>query len=154
MGLQLGPSINDISSTNIVTSILVVAITICCGYLWFRKQPTHSPISTPPRRTLLTYRVRGVPLDWEESQLQSFFATLAHSPDPGPTIGSLATEIHGRSLTATVVFRPGESWEVPFADSGRSKPQIALDHDFLGITTLYTPSEHHHKVEYVARLSL
>ena len=154
MGVELGPFINGIGSTNVVASILVVAITICCRYLWSREKPARSPIPTPPRRTRLTYRVRGVPLEWEESRLQSFLATLGHSPDHGPTIGSLATEIHGRSLTATVAFQAGGSWEVPPADSGPSEPQIGLDHDFLGITTLYTPSEDHHKVEYVAWSSL
>lgn len=153
MDLELGPLINAIGSAHIITSILVAAVTIYCGYLscWFRKKPAHPSIHVPTRRTRLTFRVRGVPLDWEESRLQSFLAPLDDSFDFGMTIGSLATEIHGRSLTATVAFQAGGSREPALPDLSQSELQIALDYNFLGITTLYAPSEDHHKVEYVAR---
>ncbi|KAH6613521.1 hypothetical protein F5144DRAFT_406716 [Chaetomium tenue] len=133
------------------------------------KKPTPTPTRTPTRtprtsqipRTRLTYRVRGVPLDWNKSLLQSFLGSLpphvGDAPNSGLTtcntrIGSLATEIHGRSLTATVAFqtRGTVSLEGSLLDSGQSNPPIALDHHFLGITTLYTPSKDHHEVDIIA----
>jgi len=54
-----------------------------------RKRPTH--------------RVRGVPIHWDEEQLRNLLAVQCDSADPD--IRSLATEIDGRSRTATVDFQ-------------------------------------------------
>ncbi|RKK93754.1 hypothetical protein BFJ68_g15424 [Fusarium oxysporum] len=50
-----------------------------------------------------TFRARGVPLEWDANRLESFLAD--HEGSVGPVVRSLATEIHGRSQSATVTFQ-------------------------------------------------
>jgi hypothetical protein len=136
-------------STNTVVPILAAAVTICY-YLWFHKKLTLSPTPTSTQPTRVTFRVRGIPLDWGVLELQSFLAR--DWPDSWLTIGSLAPEINGRSCTATVAFPAGRSWKAPplVPGSGQSNSQMTFDDRFLGITPLFTPSEDHHKVDIIA----
>ncbi|CAM1505177.1 Fc.00g108140.m01.CDS01 [Cosmosporella sp. VM-42] len=112
--------------------------------------------------TGFTYRVRGVPLDWDMEQLQSFFAGQLSSD--GPMIKSLAGEINGRSQTATITFNnlpsqlqtrsANQNWniELPKESEVRSRRSryITLDRGFLGITTLFTPMPEDHRVDVIA----
>jgi hypothetical protein len=106
-----------------------------------------------------TFRARGVPLEWDANRLASFLAD--HEGSVGPVVRSLATEIHGRSQSATVTFQnlsyhlqavhAGQTRSVllPKSSGGQpARPQyLVLDHDFFGITTLFIPPLDDHKVE-------
>ncbi|KAK0627856.1 hypothetical protein B0T14DRAFT_423330, partial [Immersiella caudata] len=126
--------------------------------------PTAEPEPGPtPSQDVqgLTFRVRGVPADWDIIRLKSL---LAHQFDSaGPTISSLALEIHGRSRTATVSFRSvppplrtsptAGSWLVPLPSTPNlhTGPQsLSLDDGFFGVTTLFAPPLEHHKVDIIA----
>ncbi|KFA66966.1 hypothetical protein S40285_09524, partial [Stachybotrys chlorohalonatus IBT 40285] len=156
-----------IDPANIIASILVAVATICV-YLWFHNNPAHSISASPtaesqpkPTPAQVAFRVRGVPLDWDEKQLLDLLAARYESA--GPNIRSLANEIHGRSRTATVAFQntplelqtllAGDSRKIrlPTAPNQSTRPQsLALDHGFLGITTLYAPPSQEHKVDIIA----
>ncbi|KAL5610516.1 hypothetical protein FOBRF1_006633 [Fusarium oxysporum] len=117
--------------------------------------------STPPNNGR-TFRVRGVPLEWDADRLESFLAD--HECSPGPVVRSLATEIHGRSQSATVTFQnvshhlqavhTGQTRSVLLPKSSGNQPSrpqyLVLDHDFFGITTLYVPPLDDHKVDVIA----
>ncbi|PCD23157.1 hypothetical protein AU210_014680 [Fusarium oxysporum f. sp. radicis-cucumerinum] len=109
-----------------------------------------------------TFCARGVPLDWDANRLESFLAD--HEGSVGPVVRSLATEIHGRSQSATVTFQnPSHHLQAVHAGQTRSvllpkssggqpaRPQyLVLDHDFFGITTLFIPPLDDHKVDVIA----
>ncbi|KAH6851067.1 hypothetical protein B0I37DRAFT_373108 [Chaetomium sp. MPI-CAGE-AT-0009] len=113
--------------------------------------PAHSPTPTSTQLTRVTFRVRGVPRNWDTTKLESFLASLGNSPGFGLTVGSLAAEVNGRSCTATVDVQSERSWKAPafVPRSNQSDPQMALDDRFLGITPIYTPSEEHHKLDII-----
>ena len=105
-----------------------------------------------------TFRVRGVPLDWEDEDLRSFLTN--HEKIGTTSIKSLADEIDGRSKTATVTFqkvptrlqglRASQPWsfELPNSSHSQSTRQyLSIDGGFLGITTLCTPPADAHEVE-------
>ncbi|RKL27770.1 hypothetical protein BFJ72_g12898 [Fusarium proliferatum] len=116
---------------------------------------------TPPQNGR-TFRVRGVPLDWDANRLESFLADQECST--GPVVRSLATEIHDRSQSATVTFQnasyylqaipAGQTRSIllPKSSENQSAPPgyLALDGDFFGITTLYAPPLDDHKVDVIA----
>lgn len=117
--------------------------------------PTDDQYLPRERRT---FRVRGVPHDWNRDRLTSF---LTENGYVGPVIQSLANEIHGRSQTATATFQsvPNQLQEllhdpangiglyVPSSDQHSRPRSLMLDTAFLGVTTLYTPPPQDHKVE-------
>ncbi|QYS92890.1 ANK_REP_REGION domain-containing protein [Trichoderma simmonsii] len=108
-----------------------------------------------------TFRVRGVPHDWNRDRLGSFLTENGYT---SPTIQSLATEIHGRSQTATATFQsvPNQLQErladpakgiglyVPSLDQHSRPRSLMLDTAFLGVTTLHVPPPQEHKVDLVA----
>jgi hypothetical protein len=109
-----------------------------------RREPTSQPKREP------TYRIRGVPNDWDKDKLESFL--VERDGSAGPVIQSLAKEFHGRSQTATVLFQ--NTCRLPlkislpeaFGQFGELR-NLTLDHAFLGITTLFAPPQQDHKVE-------
>ncbi|KAF3057728.1 Ankyrin repeat domain-containing protein 50 [Trichoderma lentiforme] len=128
---------------------------------WFRQEkntvvdnqhpPTSEQTSKPKRE--LTFRIRGVPNDWDRVTLQSFLTEGDRIGDP--VIKSLAKEFHGRSQTATVDFRSDcqlpSKFSLPTDSSQHVEPHsLVLDHDFLNITSLFTPSQKGHKVDIIA----
>ncbi|KAL6819884.1 hypothetical protein V8C40DRAFT_281209 [Trichoderma camerunense] len=108
-----------------------------------------------------TFRVRGVPHDWSRDGLASFLAEHGYA---SPSVQSLATEIHGRSQTATVTFQavPSQLQErladpakgialyMPSSDQHSRPRSLMLDTAFLGVTTLYSPLSQDHKVDLIA----
>ncbi|KAH8880966.1 hypothetical protein GQ53DRAFT_799429 [Thozetella sp. PMI_491] len=104
----------------------------------------------------LTFRIRGVPLNWDIHELQTFLAKQYDSASP--VVRSLAVEIHGRSCTATVSFcnvpcqlQSGQSWRISLpAISNQSAGSLTLDTGFLGITTLYAPPPQDHEIDVIA----
>lgn len=125
---------------------------------WFKPQK-HAPDEnrhpsrrkpTPQVKREPTFRIRGVPNDWDKDKLWSFL--IERDSPAGPEVKSLAKEFHGRSQTATVSFR--NTCQLPLrislpAESGQmERPRnVTLDHDFLGITSLFIPRQQDHKVE-------
>lgn len=99
-----------------------------------------------------TFRIRGVPHEWDRVRLQSFLAEQDASA--GPTVKSLAKEFDGRSQTATVLFRNApparRTLDIPPpvpSDQFSESPRLTFDDGFLGITTLCVPPPQDHKVE-------
>ncbi|CEJ83117.1 hypothetical protein VHEMI03143 [[Torrubiella] hemipterigena] len=102
-----------------------------------------------------TFRVKGIPLDWDADQLQS--ASNEQDGAALPTVKSLALETHGRSLSATVNFESlpnsmkalnrERSWNIHLPNN--SAP-LSLDDNFYGMTTIFAPPAEHHKVDVVA----
>lgn len=156
----------------LLTVITISAIVTSCWLLSRRWPQTSEPTPTnaklqpehadpkPPKYSK-TFRVRGVPLDWNSNKLQHFLEEDDSSS--APVVKSLAVEIGGRSNTATVTFQnlparlqtpqAGQSWRIALPQTSDSQPvrdqYLMFDLDFLGITTLYTPALEDHKVEYV-----
>jgi hypothetical protein len=104
-----------------------------------------------------TFRVRGVPLDWDTGRLEGFLAD--QEPSTGPVVESLASEIDEPSRTATATFgnipsrlqTPGQVWSIllpkPSENPSAGKQYLMLDDSFVGITTLYSPTSTDHAVE-------
>lgn len=146
-----GPAIRnmDLPDTIQLCLLTIVAIFAVVAYRW-----TH--LERPPKDGR-TFRVRGVPPHWNIDELQSFLAE--HDGPAGPTVKSLAHEIHARSSTGTVIFQnvslpTARTWRISLPQpSEPSKIQpardqhLTVDDDFLGITTLYAPPPEDHKVE-------
>lgn len=112
--------------------------------------------TTPVVKKDDTFRVRGIPLDWDADRLQSVLKE--HDDAAVPVVRSLALEIHGRSLSATVNFEHlpsslqvlarGDTWDIPLHNKLAARPEsLSLDADFYGMTTLFAPPMEHHKVE-------
>lgn len=120
------------------------------------------PASVPePRRGPKggsTYRIRGVPLDWDMDQLQHHLEL--HEPDAQPVVKSLADEIDGYFRTATVNFlNPPASektvrpWYIPLPQAEEDELAVSslplrLDSGFIGTTTLFAPPAEDHEIEY------
>ncbi|KAL7785260.1 hypothetical protein V8C37DRAFT_419985 [Trichoderma ceciliae] len=142
-----------------IYTILAVLLTICFG--WWRPWSKTLPVGNqhPPREGW-TFRVRGVPHAWDRDKLKSF---LTENDSGSLAVRSLASEIHGRSQTATVSFRNApyqlqklparRTWDVPLSmpsDHLSRSRTLTLDDGFLGITTLYAPPSQDHKVDLIA----
>ncbi|KAL7793636.1 hypothetical protein V8C37DRAFT_103220 [Trichoderma ceciliae] len=106
-----------------------------------------------------TFRVSGVPVDWNQERLQSFLTNQTGTTDA--IVKSLAREANSDCQTATVMFEntplqleKGPSWHIqlPEASGTRSvnEQYINVEKDFLGITTLYAPPPRDHKIDVVA----
>jgi hypothetical protein len=112
---------------------------------WWKQSPSggneHAPKKAP------TYRIRGVPNDWDKDRLETFLAERGFISRP--SVRSLAIEFHGRSQTATVLFDTTGHLplKIPLPDSGGESHSLALDPGFLSITSLFTPCQQDHKVE-------
>lgn len=105
-----------------------------------------------------TYRVRGVPADWDDERLQSFLNDQETVTDA--VIQSLAHDSNGICQVATVTFvnlssqlQRAHSWPIPIPRmpktklTGTRKQYLTIDKDFHGLTTLYTPPSEDHKIE-------
>ncbi|KAK3353544.1 hypothetical protein B0T25DRAFT_214835 [Lasiosphaeria hispida] len=109
-----------------------------------------------------TFRMRGVPLEWDAARVLSFLTE--HYGSAKPVIKSLAPEIGGRFRTGTVVFldavsppdalQTGSPWRISLprreTDQATCDESLMLDDDFHGITTLFAPPPDDHKVDIVA----
>ncbi|KAL7934394.1 ankyrin repeat-containing domain protein [Trichoderma chlorosporum] len=106
-----------------------------------------------PTKKEPTFRIRGVPNDWDRDKLESFLAE--RDSLSLPVVQSLAKEFHGRSQTATVLFRNAcqlplrISLPTPYGEFGELR-NLTLDHGFLGITSLFAPPQQDHKVDILA----
>ncbi|TFB01142.1 Ankyrin repeat domain-containing protein 50 [Trichoderma ghanense] len=115
---------------------------------WWEQSPSGGNEPTPKKAP--TYRIRGVPNDWDKDRLESFLTERDSSSRP--SVRSLAVEFHGRSQTATVLFENTNRLprKIPLPVSGGEFRSLTLDHGFLSITSLFTPSQQDHKVDIIA----
>ncbi|KAK4069551.1 uncharacterized protein Triagg1_6975 [Trichoderma aggressivum f. europaeum] len=149
-----------------VTAIPLAMDNVSRWFRWPKDMPTES--QHPSRREQtpqlerslvtqskkeLTFRVRGVPNDWDRDKLESFL--IERDSPAGPVVKSLTKEFHGRSQTATVSFRNTFqlplriSLPAPYGQFGQLQ-NLTLDHDFLSITSLFAPAHQNHNVDIVA----
>lgn len=104
-----------------------------------------------------TYRVRGVPIYWDENCLRTFIVSC--EAGCGPSIESLEPEVNVQTLTGTVTFKSppaallegDKKWELKVpkeeAESSTRRRWIEVEGDFIGLTTLFAPNPENHKVE-------
>ncbi|KAK4444370.1 P-loop containing nucleoside triphosphate hydrolase protein, partial [Podospora aff. communis PSN243] len=101
-------------------------------------------VTAAPLKDGKTFRVRGVPLQWDAKDLRSFLAEHHQSADP--TVKSIALEIDGWSRTGTTrILLPK-----PPGDQLNRNKDLIIDDEFHGITTLYAPPPEDHKVDIIA----
>lgn len=131
-------------------SILAILSVLVYRRFLIARRPTSAttPLSDPEVGNAKTYRIRGVPIEWQKDQLQSFLAGQDGCDDP--IIKSLALEVHGRSKTGTATFQDGT--KPPKRLRGNLQPSdvdqtLGIDDSFLGLTTLFAPSPEDHQVE-------
>ncbi|PTB68134.1 hypothetical protein BBK36DRAFT_1114998 [Trichoderma citrinoviride] len=108
----------------------------------------------------LTYRVMGVPIDWDRERLRLFLT--AETNLESLSIKSLAREANTDFQTATATLgdapshlRNIQSWQIRIPKAPNAQPfgeqqWLVVERDFLGITTLYAPPPDDHKVDVVA----
>jgi protein SERAC1 len=145
--------------------LLLTVVAICFAtHRWLRSRCTlpssHAThVETKTAKDGRTFRVRGVPLDWDADRLRTFL--MEQDGSATPIVGSIAPEIHGRSLTGTATFRDApvalqtlrtgqtSRFLLPGSPEKQSiRPEhLILDVDFLGVTTLFAPPDEDHKVE-------
>lgn len=113
--------------------------TLGCAFLplflvviYFHLQPRGKTA----KRKAKTYRVRGIPLDWDESRLLDFLK----KHDVDMKVQSLALNIRRDKKMATGTVKDAPS-KPPIV------PELRLDDDFHGLTTFFAPSPEDHKIK-------
>ncbi|RDA85187.1 hypothetical protein CP532_2388 [Ophiocordyceps camponoti-leonardi (nom. inval.)] len=122
---------------------LVAVITVLI-YQWLSSRGKRPRQETLTER-YLTCRIRGVPVDWDTTRLQSFLEEQVSVSSP--VVKSLALEIDGRSRTATATC-PGRYPQR--IRQAKLSIYLSLDQDFLGITTIYAPTPDDHQIDIIA----
>ncbi|KAK5988990.1 hypothetical protein PT974_10488 [Cladobotryum mycophilum] len=116
--------------------------------------------SMKEQKESITFRVCGVPVDWDRERLQSF---LANQGITDIEIESLALEANTSSQTATLSFqtvpsklRNNSSWSILLSKAPDTesigKEYLTFDKAFLGMTTLFAPPLKDHQVETCFRV--
>lgn len=95
------------------------------------------------------YRLRGVPGNWDEHDLQTSLNDQFEGSNF--TVGSLSIEHHERSKTATVNCPKGTALPQSLSLRNKASEDMAVivkaDTNFHGITTLYAPPPEEHMIE-------
>jgi hypothetical protein len=134
--------------------LLVVVALTSFAYIYSSRGLPRSTEEPERKRGYLSFRLRGVPIDWadDEGELQSFLEKV--DATSLPKVKSLAREIDGSSCTATVTFRNvptqfrhGRPVPSPVEAPAAGARYLTLDDDFHGITTLFAPPPDDHTVE-------
>ncbi|KAI5460666.1 hypothetical protein BGZ63DRAFT_488681 [Mariannaea sp. PMI_226] len=144
--------------THSVNLLAVIAIFTLMTYYWVLRGRTQSTLKSSSGSDRNTFRVKGVPLDWDSKQLQRLLADRKRTV---PVIRSLSPEIDNSSKTATVTFEnlplsPQShqseriSLSKSFDDQLDRDQCLTLDKAFLGITTIHMPPPEDHKLDVVA----
>ena len=106
--------------------------------------------------TPITYRISGIPVDWDVARLGEFLRD--QDTASLPVVESLAVEAAASAewLTATVSFDAAPSkYRLPTVGKPSklrlcgqaSRTRATLDVDFLGMTTLFAPPQENHELE-------
>ncbi|PCD20340.1 hypothetical protein AU210_016207 [Fusarium oxysporum f. sp. radicis-cucumerinum] len=145
----------------LVLLLVVLVITILAFYWLFGSQILLAAEKAHLSQTerWKTFRVSGIPRDWNKDRLRSFLADLDDTVRP--VVESLTADIDGRCSIATVTsqdfskhFQNGQSWKIPLrqlpgSQSARDR-YLVLDDAFLGITSLFDPQPEDHKIDIIA----
>ncbi|KAI7761028.1 hypothetical protein LZL87_011433 [Fusarium oxysporum] len=144
-----------------LTFSALVLLTTIFAYHWLlgleMLSLARKKVPSKPSKERKTFRISGVPSEWNKDRLQSFLAD--QDGIDGPDINSLAININNCSSTGTATFQKiprqlqnGGSWKIPIpslpGNSSAHKQCLELDSAFLGITPLYSPRLEDHEVEY------
>lgn len=149
----------DIPQTGQLAILTFVLLTTIFAYWLFGSQilpvsETSHPSKPTKRRK--TFRISGVPPDWDEDRLQLFL--ISQDDIVEPLIKSLTIDIDGHCSTGTATFQSvpkrfqnGCPWRIPLprlpqTQSARDQ-YLIIDHALLGITTLYNPPPEDHSVK-------
>ncbi|KFA45618.1 hypothetical protein S40293_08631, partial [Stachybotrys chartarum IBT 40293] len=116
------------------------------------------PLPTPPQPSFAvrrTFRVKGVPLDWDAERLESFLRGT--DTTSRLTVHSLLEEPRrSRGQTATLTFHhiPPQFQNLHVGQHItkvlRGHRPLTIDVDFHGMTTLYAPPPEDHKINVIA----
>lgn len=158
----------EIPSTDKLNLLLIITLCVTLLYLLLnpktRSPPLqHSTVDKPPRKRNVTFRVRGVPLEWSINNLQEFLR--AYNETASPRVMSLASEVYNRDQTGTVIFGNDAflhqaiktnshvqiSINNPLARQASRGQLLTIDTDFLGVTVLFTPPPENHRIELASR---
>ncbi|KND93897.1 Kinesin light chain 4, partial [Tolypocladium ophioglossoides CBS 100239] len=120
--------------------------------LLYRRALKRKPVGTKPVNTK-TFRIRGVPVDWDDERLESFLTE--HCSPSIPKVKSLADQANDGCRDGTVMFQsadPPKRILLPKSSRGPSSPDrwLTLDQDFFGVTALYTPPAKDHILDVIA----
>jgi len=149
------PSLTEVVLFGIVTVLTVVFFPRTFSGIPSPKGQLLTSAAKPPRRNTVTFRLRGIPLNWDTARIGEFLKEQ-YGPTCAPTVKSLALEIHARSITSTIVFGnttmlPNTFRQIKLPSSHEGKPvydeYIMLDTEFHGITTLFAPPPDDHQLE-------
>lgn len=153
--------------TNLEANMSLLAITTTCvltivtGYCVLRRRALITNSKRPEKqirsRDTSTYRVSGVPLDWDREKLRTFLKRRELAEVI--TIDSIAREANIESQTATVTLTnsymqqwPGKSRQFTLSEEHYNdflnlNRSVSVEKDFIGLTTLYEPPARDHKIE-------
>ncbi|KAM4062561.1 tetratricopeptide repeat domain-containing protein [Hirsutella rhossiliensis] len=130
--------------------LLLLVATLSIFLVRNRLLPGPARNEGKPAKYDKTFRVRGVPREWDLARLRSFL----EERDSHLTVKSLAREIHGRSSSGTVTCRDTPTVLLIPLDltnsSGARLQVLTLDDDFVGMTTLFAPPDKDHRIDVVA----
>ncbi|KAL7913986.1 hypothetical protein GGI35DRAFT_475827 [Trichoderma velutinum] len=142
----------------ITTTCVLTVVTI----YWVSRRRTSSAESQRLEKILTptTYRVSGVPLDWDRDKLWSFLKRSIRADVM--VIESLAPEANIESQTATVTITgsylphwPGITRQYSLLEEYSNESQyfdrsLSVEREFIGLTTLYEPPARDHKIDVIA----
>lgn len=148
----------NMSLLAITTTCILVVVT---GYYILRKRASITEPKRPEKQIrsekTSTYRVSGVPLDWDLKKLETFL--MCRELAESMTIDSIVQEANIESKTATVTLTnshlqhsPGKSHQFSLSEEYHNDVlnldrSLSLENDFIGLTTLYEPPARDHKIE-------
>jgi hypothetical protein len=148
-----------IPQTGQLAILTFVLLTTIFAYWLFGSQVLPASETTHPSKPTegrKTFRLSGIPPDWDADRLQSFLVSQDDVIEP--LIKSLTIDIDGHCSIGTATFQSlpqrfqnGFSWRIPLprlpqTQSARDQ-YLVIDHAFLGITPLYNPPPENHSVE-------
>lgn len=148
-------------SMSLLAITTTCVLTIVTGYWVLRRRALiTNPICSEKQilsRETSTYRVSGVPLDWDRERLQTFLKSRELAEVI--TIDSIAREANIESQTATVTLTnsymlqwPGKSRQFSLSEEHDNdflnlNRSVSVENNFIGLTTLYEPPVRDHKIE-------
>lgn len=172
MTSYLKERLNDLRALKLVgePNMSLLAITTTCflvvvtGYYVLRRRASITEPKRPEKqigfKETSTYRVSGVPLDWDHEKLKTFLIRMELAEVM--TIDSIAHEANIESNTATVTLtnsyvqhQPSRSHQFSLSEEYCNDilsldRSLLVEKDFIGLTTLYEPPPRDHKIDVIA----